>query len=65
MEQWNPSKAEVIYGWPFSAPVLVVMDDNTVEKMCRAHWPSWDRMRPDIQRKWRQKMKTALIAAWG
>ena len=30
---------------------------------CRAHWPSYDRMRPDHQRKWYAKMVDALRAA--
>lgn len=29
----------------------------------RAHWPSFDRMRPDVARKWREKMLAALTAA--
>jgi len=43
-------------------PVLVVLDDAAVERACRAHWPTWDRMRPDHQRKWRAKMADALAA---
>lgn len=31
-----------------------------IERMCRAYWPSWDRMRPDHQRKWRAKMHAVL-----
>jgi hypothetical protein len=60
----QPTKAEAIYGWPLPAPVLVTMDDATLERMCRAHWPTWDRMRPDHQRKWRAKMKAAMLASW-
>lgn len=59
-----PSKAEAIYGWPLGVPVSVMLNDETVERMCRAHWPTWDRMRADHQRKWRGKMKVALLASW-
>lgn len=34
-----------------------------LDAACRAHWPSWDRMRPDNARKWREKMRAALVAA--
>ena len=64
MEVTNPTKAEAIYGWPMVAPVLVMMNDETLERMCRAHWPTWDRMRLDHQRKWRAKMKAAMLASW-
>jgi hypothetical protein len=37
---------------------------ESVERACRAHWPSWDRMRLDHQRKWREKMRAALRAAY-
>lgn len=35
-----------------------------LETACRAHWPSWDNMRPDHQRKWRDKMVKALAGAF-
>jgi hypothetical protein len=37
---------------------------EVIEAACRAHWPSWNNMRPDHQRKWREKMTAALIAAF-
>lgn len=57
-----PTLIDAVYQWPLRQPLLITMDDATVERMCKAHWPSWDRMRPDHQRKWRTKMKAALIA---
>lgn len=36
---------------------------EAIEAACRAHWPTWDRMRPDNQRAWRVKMTEALNAA--
>ncbi len=39
-------------------PLAAVLD-----AACRAHWPTWNRMRPDHARKWRDKMRAALIAA--
>ncbi|MGF6996683.1 hypothetical protein [Paraburkholderia sp. GAS32] len=42
-------------------PVLVTVNAQAVERACKAHWPSWDRMRPDHQRKWRAKMEAALL----
>src|SRR5262249_43811235 len=50
--------------WPQPRPVLVMLNDESLERVCRAHWPSWERMRPDHQREWRAKMKTALMALW-
>lgn len=38
--------------------------DKAVDAACRAHWPTWDRMRPDHQRKWRAKMAMAVAAAF-
>jgi hypothetical protein len=43
-------------------PVLITVNAEAVERACKAHWPSWERMRPDHQRKWRAKMETALLA---
>lgn len=43
-------------------PQLVTVNAGAIERACRAHWPTWDRMRPDHQRKWRAKMETALMA---
>jgi hypothetical protein len=43
--------------------LLRSIDDASVEAACRAHWPTWDRMRPDHARKWRAKMRAALEAA--
>lgn len=37
--------------------------DAEIDAALRAHWPSYDRMRPDCARKWREKMIAALIAA--
>jgi hypothetical protein len=34
--------------------------ESIIERMCRAYWPAWDRMRPDNQRKWRAKMHAVL-----
>ena len=39
------------------------IDADMVERACRAHWPSWDRMRPDHAAAWRVKMQAALAAA--
>lgn len=50
--------------FPLRAPVLISANDETLERMCRAHWPTWDRMRPDHQRKWREKMKAALLSTY-
>lgn len=36
---------------------------DAVDRALRAHWPSFDRMRPDHQREWRAKMEAALRAA--
>lgn len=41
-------------------PVLVSLTDEAIERACKAHWPTWGRMRPDHQRKWRAKMEDAL-----
>lgn len=43
-----------------SAPMLLVPD--AVDRALRAHWPTFDRMRPDIAHKWRGKMEAALRA---
>ncbi len=37
--------------------------DSIVTAACKAHWPSWGHMRPEVERKWKQKMQAALIAA--
>jgi len=42
---------------------LLMLSADAVERACRAHWPSWDRMRAEHQRKWRVKMEAALRAA--
>jgi hypothetical protein len=39
------------------------IDADMVERACRAHWPSFDRMRPDHAAAWRVKMQAALAAA--
>lgn len=39
------------------------LSPDAVDRALRAHWPSYDRMRPDIARKWRAKMEAALRAA--
>jgi hypothetical protein len=41
----------------------MVVTAEMIERACRAHWPTWDRMRLDHQRAWRVKMQQALIAA--
>lgn len=40
----------------------MIVTDAMVDKACRAHWPTFDRMRPDHARKWRAKMRLALLA---
>lgn len=42
---------------------LAKTSDAELDAACRAHWPSWDRMRPDNARVWRTKMQAALAAA--
>lgn len=42
---------------------LAKVSDGELEAACRAHWPSWDRMRPDNARAWRAKIHAALTAA--
>lgn len=37
--------------------------NKMVDAACRAHWASWDNMRPDNQRKWRDLMHVAVVAA--
>lgn len=39
------------------------IDADMVERACRAHWPSFDRMRPDNAAEKRVKMQAALAAA--
>ena len=39
------------------------IDADMVERACRAHWPSFDRMRPDHAAEKRVKMQAALAAA--
>lgn len=41
----------------------LVIDHEMVERACRAHWPSFDRMRRDHAAAWRVKMQAALAAA--
>jgi hypothetical protein len=41
----------------------LTIDEDMILRACRAHWPSFDRMRPDLARKWRAKMEAALRAA--
>lgn len=41
----------------------LVIDHDMVERACRAHWPSFDRMRPDHAAEKRVKMQAALAAA--
>lgn len=45
-----------------STLLILAITPETIEKVCKAHWPSWDRMRPDHQRAWREKMRAALTA---
>lgn len=45
-----------------TAPKLQI-DADMVERACRAHWPSFDRMRPDHAAEKRVKMQAALAAA--
>ena len=42
---------------------LLQIDADMVERACCAHWPSFDRMRPDHAAAWRVKMQAALAAA--
>lgn len=58
----STASAALAARWPVRQPVLVMLNDDTLERLCRAHWPTWDRMRPDHQRKWREKMRGALLA---
>ncbi len=52
-----------------SAPVDVLRGGNLLvpraelNAALRAHWPSFDRMRPDYARKWEARMLKALEAA--
>lgn len=46
---------------PEAGPMPLAPD--AVDRALRAHWPSFDRMRPDVARKWRAKMEAALRAA--
>lgn len=39
------------------------LDHEMIERACRAHWPSFDRMRPDHAAEKRVKMQAALAAA--
>jgi hypothetical protein len=43
-------------------PALSI-DTDMVERACRAHWQSFDRMRPDHAAEKRVKMQSALAAA--
>lgn len=45
------------------AASLLIIPDHELEAACRAHWPTWDRMRAEHVRKWREKMRAALVAA--
>lgn len=45
--------------WANTMPIA----PEAVEAALRTHWPSFDRMRPDVARKWRAKMEAALRAA--
>lgn len=40
----------------------MIITSEQFQAVCRAHWPTWDRMRPDHQSKWRVKMVKALRA---
>ena len=42
---------------------MLQIDSDMVESACRAHWPSFDRMRPDHAAEKRVKMQAALAAA--
>lgn len=44
-------------------PEPMPLSPDAVDRALRAHWPSYDRMRPDVARKWREKMEAALRAA--
>ncbi len=44
-------------------PPKMQIDADMVERACRAHWPSFDRMRPDHAAEKRVKMQAALAAA--
>lgn len=44
---------------------MIIFTEDMVERACRAHWPTWGKMRPDHERKWRDKMRAALTAVLG
>lgn len=49
------------------SPIGVFLDQDArleqlVEIACKAHWPTWGRMRADHERKWRDKMRAAIVA---
>lgn len=50
----SPSEEAVALRAPTPAQILAA---------CRAHWPSFDRMRPDVSRKRMEQMTAALMAA--
>lgn len=41
----------------------MLISDAELQAACRAHWSSWDRMRPDVQRAREAAMRRALEAA--
>ena len=55
--------AEMNNDKPSPAPAPMPLSPDAVDRALRAHWPSYDRMRPDVARKWREKMEAALRAA--
>lgn len=48
--------------WEAAAKLGITLE--IVEAAGKAHWASWDRMRPDVQRERRYHIVNALIAAF-
>jgi hypothetical protein len=42
--------------------VMTLVSDAAIERACQAHWSNWEGMRPDNQAKWREHMRSALMA---
>jgi hypothetical protein len=42
--------------------VMPLVSDAAIERACQAHWLNWGNMRPDNQAKWREHMRSALMA---
>lgn len=64
----DPRKSRLHRADQKPAPVVEIaaplpLAPDAVDRALRAHWPSFDRMRPDHAAKWRKKMEAALRAA--